>query len=117
MIGKKRERLTFKQKTESDDAGGERVSTWVTYVTRWGSVVAAGGSDDDEGADRMEPRQNWRVFVWLDPSTAQVNPTMRISWGSKVLEIVSAAPDPGRRELILDCVEHLAGLQTAATPE
>lgn len=114
MIGKKIERLTFQQKTEADDSNGELSPTWATYVSRWGSVVASGGSELDEGADRLEPRQNWRVYVWSDSSTVQINPTMRILWGSRYLEIVSASRDPARREIVLECVEHISGLQTAA---
>lgn len=115
MIGKKVERLTIQQKTESNDANGELSASWATFVTRWGSVVSAGASEDNEGAERLEPRQSWRVFLWLDTSTVKINPTMRISWGTRYLEIVAAAPDESRREIILDCVEHISGLQTAAT--
>lgn len=115
MIGKKSELIQFQQKTEADNADLERVATWGNYVSRWGSVLPGSGSDDDEGADRLEPRQSWRVFVWLDSSTEQIRPTFRILWRGRYLEIVSASPvDAGRREMVFECVEHITGLETAA---
>lgn len=116
MIGPKTELIQFQQSTESDNADLERVSSWGSYISRWGSVVAGSGSDDDEGADRIEPRQSWRVFVWLDSSTSQINPTFRILWRGRYLEIISAAPvDSKRREMVFDCVEHITGLNAAVS--
>ncbi len=100
--GSLRHRITIQQATTTQDAYGEPVPTWATYATRWAAIVPVSGSEADvDGMETAEVRHKFRIR-----HTSGVRPKMRISYDSRVFEIL-AVIDVGERgkQMELICQE------------
>ncbi len=85
QAGKLRHRLTIQQRVESRDEIGGVAFNWSDLVTRFGSIVAAKGSEITSG-DQQDGRQSSEIRIrYYD----QLDSTMRIIHKTKIFNIVS----------------------------
>lgn len=101
--GEMRHQITIQVRSASQDADtGEQVNTWSTFATRRAAVERTTGSEIEASAQR-----NGRVqTVFRIRFLSGVTPAMRISFNSKVFNILSVVDQRGLcEELILTCEE------------
>lgn len=101
-IGNLRERVTIQTLETSRDGFGGIVETWETMTTVWASVQNITGREV-LAAQQTNAEISHRVTMrYLD----NVVPTMRLLWGTRILDINAALDADGRgRWLELLCVE------------
>jgi SPP1 family predicted phage head-tail adaptor len=109
QIGRLRHRITIEQATVTRDAYGGETLTWGTYATIWALVTPVRGQERQISAAAQElatlayqVRMRYR---------SDIDPRMRVVWGTKVLDIESIYDPTGRyAELILLCRDVLEGV-------
>jgi SPP1 family predicted phage head-tail adaptor len=108
QAGRIRHRVTIQQQSVSQNAYNEEVVTWVTLASVWAELAPARGQERLIAlADQVQSSmiQNVRIRYRSD-----VTPKMRISYGSRILDIETVEdPDGRRRRLLLMCREVLNG--------
>lgn len=102
--GSMRERLTFQKKVETRSSFNEGVVSYEDHCTVWGSITPNSGrkyyealqsTSEVKGEIRIRPRSD-------------IEPTMRIKYGNRYLEIVSIVNIQERnRELLIYYRENL----------
>ncbi|MEN6370932.1 MAG: phage head closure protein [Armatimonadota bacterium] len=99
-IGELRYRILIEQRaTELDGIGGSS-DVWSELATVWASMKADRGVEDETaGAIKSRVKFTFRIRR-LDT----VEPDMRVTWNSKVMDIITASPD-GVGYTRLECVE------------
>lgn len=96
------QRVTIQQVTETQDAAGGLVKAWSTFATVWARVEAIRGNEYFDAQVVQADLSHKLTIRYL----SNVVPKMRISYGSRTLEIVSVLDDTNRRAwLTLMCVE------------
>ncbi len=102
--GDMRKRLTFQKKVETRNDFNEAVISYVDHVTVWGSVTPNAGRKVYEALQaNSEISGEIRIRYRSD-----IEPTMRIKFGSRYLEIVSLVNVQERnRELLIYYQENL----------
>lgn len=101
--GKLRERITIQQATETRNALGESVQTWVTFAERWASVEGLSGREVLlTGQQQTEVTHRVRLR-YADGFKS----TMRILWRGRVLEITSLLEHGHRSEHEALCTERV----------
>ena len=88
-----RHRLAFQTRAESRDAFGQDTGSWSTQFTRWGSIEAVSGGERFQ-AQQAQANMTHNMVVTYDSETVTVDPTWRVSFDSRIFEIV-ATFDPG----------------------
>lgn len=101
--GKLRERVTIQQATESRNALGESQQSWSAWKTVWASVEGL-SSREALFSGQQQSDITHRVRMRYVAGLAQ---TMRLSWRSRILEIVSLLEHNNRSEHELICTEEL----------
>lgn len=103
-LGQYRHSITVEQAVETRDGTGDPVKAWSTYCIRRASVEPLNGREFF-AAKQMQAKATVRIRVHYDAETALITPKMRVSWDSKVFDIVSPPINPGRanKELLLMC--------------
>ncbi|WP_390844376.1 phage head closure protein [Anatilimnocola floriformis] len=101
-IGTYRHRITIQTQTTARDAAGALVpGTWATHATRWANVHAIAGGEAPQAAQLKNTRSYSIAMRYLSTVTEQ----MRISWDSKVLQIISIVPDETKTEMVITATE------------
>lgn len=102
-IGKLRHRVTIQSPAEAQDAGtGQVTLTWPTFATVWASIEGGGGREFVSAALQQADATDVVEIRYI----SGVTPRMRIVYGSRTLEILSAQDSDGRRRrLLLMCRE------------
>jgi SPP1 family predicted phage head-tail adaptor len=105
IAGRKRNRITLQQATETLDGAGQPIRTWTTYLADYPVAI-----DQVTGGEALRGRQvsaeTEIVFSgrWYAGVTAQ----MRVSYDGRTLGVVRASDPYGdRRELRIECREAL----------
>ena len=101
-IGRLRHRMTIEQPVRAADEGGGATLTWSPLATVWAEVMARSGREIVSG-DALAARSFYRVLMRY---RADVDPTMRLIWHDRVLEILSVRDEHGTQHwLTCDCEE------------
>lgn len=108
QIGRLRHRITIQQQTVTRDAYGGETISWDTYATVWAQVTPASGRERFINAGAQEyATVDYKVRIRY---RSDIDPKMRISWGTKILDIESVQDPTGyTAELILLCRDVLEG--------
>lgn len=78
---------------------------WETYCSRNAEFKTRGGSERF-ASDMIQAGQTHRVYMRFDTTTKAISPAMRMSYDSRIFNILSVADeDEGHRWMVLDCVE------------
>jgi SPP1 family predicted phage head-tail adaptor len=98
--GNLRNRITIQQSTPSQDTFGEPILTWATYTRPWAEIKHGSGSEPYSG-DQYAAISNVEFKIRYD---AGVNERMRISWDSRLFDIIHIDPVFERkRKTVLTC--------------
>lgn len=101
-----RERVTIQARDESTlSTYGEVTEAWTTYIARWAKVEPLSGREYSR-QDGSQAEITHRVTMRSDSETRAITPKHRVSYDSRVLQIVRAT-DVGERNIkfVLDCKE------------
>jgi SPP1 family predicted phage head-tail adaptor len=96
------QQITIQVAALSRGATGEQIVTWATYKTVWAQVLTSGGFEKFYNPQLVAESTHKILIRYL----ANVTADMRITWGSKSLDIIHV--DESRRregELYLLCKE------------
>jgi SPP1 family predicted phage head-tail adaptor len=88
-----RHRVKFQKKTDGTDAWGGPTVTWSDHVTVWAEVIYMGGNEF-WAARQANSEAQGRVRIRY---RSDLNPTMRIIYDGKTLEILSMMPYDSRK--------------------
>lgn len=97
-------RVTFLQRSASQDAAGQPVDTWSTYATRWANVRSPSGSAAAQqmAADRETSAVAYSVRLRY---CTDITIAMRAQIDGVTLDIAQVIPDrAGREHTDLVCV-------------
>ena len=101
-IGQLRHRVTIQEKTVTADAYGAESITWSDYLTVWAAVAPLSGREFLEGRN-LENEVSHRIRIRYREG---LDPTMRVSWDSRVFDIEAVLERfSERREIWLMCKE------------
>lgn len=102
--GQMRVRVRIEEQTSTQDASGQPLDTWTEFATRWAKLRRAPGREIFASAQR-----EGRVPVVFELRyVAGVKPGMRLVFGGKVHDIISAVdPDQRRMDLVITAEEHV----------
>jgi SPP1 family predicted phage head-tail adaptor len=101
--GRLRERVTIQQASETRNAMGEVVQSWVTFAERWASVDGL-SSREFLLQGQQQSEISYRVRLRYVPG---MKATMRFLWRGRVLEIASLLEHGNRSEHEALCTERL----------
>jgi SPP1 family predicted phage head-tail adaptor len=99
--GSLRERVIVQQASESRNALGETVLSWSTFAERWASVEGV-SSREALAAGQQDVTITHRVRMRYVSGMTQ---SMRFSWRSRTLQIVSLLEYGNRSEHVAICEE------------
>ena len=83
--GALRESVTIQSKSVSRDSYGAETVSWTTHATVWAAIEPLRGQEYLE-ARRMEAEVDVRIRIRY---LSTVTSSMRVSWGSRIFQIVS----------------------------
>lgn len=108
QAGRLRHRVTIQQATVTLQTSGGPVRAWTDVATVWAQVrTQNGGEQRNEGADQVVATLYYAVTIRY---RAGLEPTMRVLWGGRVLEVTAIQePDNRQRILTLMCQEVVEG--------
>jgi len=96
--GQLRHRIVIDKQTQTKNAIDEIILTWSTFCTVWAAIEPATGQTY-YAANQLEAKVDGRVRIRYRDD---IEPTMRIKYGDRILNIVSIVhPQENRRELHL----------------
>jgi len=96
--GQLKHRIVIEQQTQTKNAIDEIILTWSTFCTVWAAIEPATGQTY-YAANQLESKVDGRVRIRYRDD---IEPTMRIKFGDRILNIVSIVhPQENRRELHL----------------
>ena len=95
--GKLRHRVVIQEKVVARDGYGEEDVTWTEVDTVWGSVEPLRGREYLEGRQEQADVSH-RIRMRYQGS---ITPTMRVSYGSRVFEVLSVL-NPVERDISLE---------------
>jgi SPP1 family predicted phage head-tail adaptor len=101
--GRLRERVTIQQASETRNAMGEVVQSWVTFAERWASVDGL-SSREFLLQGQQQTEISHRVRLRYVPGMRN---TMRFLWRGRVLEMTSLLEHNNRSEHEALCTERL----------
>ena len=104
-----RQRITIQDRTIARDAFGAEVETWGTLATVWARIDTPSGSEYT-AQDRAGAAVTQRVTI---RTRAGIEPTMRIDWGGRILQIETVLADNVGREMRMLCSEVVSEERTS----
>lgn len=111
QAGRYRNRVIIQSpNTTNVDAGGHvdlksGDTNWTTYATRWASVIPSSGREFVSG-EKVQGDITHVVLCRYDTLTKAVNPTQRVKFGTRKLNIVSAYQRGQlQSEMVMQCRE------------
>lgn len=80
-------------------------ANWETYATRSAAFKTRGGSERF-ASDMIQAGQTHRVYVRSDSTTRAITPAMRLSYDSRVFNILASVDEDEMRQwVVMDVVE------------
>ena len=104
-----RSRVTIQQQTRADDAYGGATVTWSTFATRWAHLRPLRGSELI-AAQQINSHVQGEALIRF---TTGVDATMRIVYGTRVLQILAVVNMDERDEQQRLLYRETAGEETA----
>ncbi|MEM6498724.1 MAG: phage head closure protein [Pseudomonadota bacterium] len=102
-IGRLRHRVTIQYPARSYDEAGGATIAWPPLATVWAQIKLRSGRETFE-ADSPSARSIYRVVIRY---RSDVDPTMRLLWGDRVLQVVAVGDEDGtKRWLSCECEEY-----------
>lgn len=99
-----RHKVTIQTATETQDAIGQRVSTWAALATRWAAIEPMTGREY-HGSEALQSEVTHKIRL---RHVEDVTAKMRVIYGSRTFEIISAINVGERdKQLHLMCREEL----------
>ena len=96
-IGPLRDRITIEQKSVTQDAEGGEVVTWTTFAIVWASKTSITGREFFAAQQVSSTVSTKFGLRWLDGVTT----AMRVSYDSKLYNIVAVLDTDKRADLVL----------------
>lgn len=104
--GRLRHTLTIEQPSDAQGSGGDITTTWSTYASVRGELNAVRGGEEFRGHQVHAEADSRLEIRYL----AGVTPKMRVTFGSRVFDVLWAGDVEGRgRRLHLDLRERALG--------
>jgi SPP1 family predicted phage head-tail adaptor len=105
--GKMRHRVLIEERTDEQDSSGQQLDVWTTFARRWAERLETPGSESSA------PQQQFaRVpTVWRLRFIAGVLPSMRLTSGGKLYDIISAIDREG-----MGAETHITTLERVGEP-
>lgn len=104
QAGKLRHKITIQQSTTAVNGIGEKTDTWTTFATRRAEVTNNIGSEL-QNSDQVKGK---RAVVFILRYLSGVSIQMRVSWDSRVFDIVDVDNVKGLNvKTVLTCVERI----------
>lgn len=101
--------ITLERPDPAPDTFGEPIPAWVEVKTV-DALVRPATAREAEVAKGLRGLITHKVALHYDPDLAAIDPTWRVVFGSRVLNLVGVYdPDERGRDLMLDAVEVAAG--------
>ena len=101
-IGEMRERVAIKTRTLADDTIGGKTETWTTLATVWAKINTIRGTEFIQQAQAGGELTHRVIIRYRSDVTA----SMKLTWGSRTLKIVSPPIELGHRQWTeLQCKE------------
>jgi SPP1 family predicted phage head-tail adaptor len=89
QAGRLKNRVVIQQQSTTQDSIGQPVNTWTTYATVWANIIHQKGAEAIKADQVMSTlRASIRVRYKAGITTA-----MRVSYASKIYQIISIIPD------------------------
>jgi SPP1 family predicted phage head-tail adaptor len=102
--GSARYLVTIEQITGTQDAWGQEIQTWSTFLTAWASIEELGGQESAK-AQQIFAIGTVRIRMRYQ---AGITPRMRVTYGLRHFDIKNISdPDGRRRRLELICEERV----------
>lgn len=103
--GKLRHRIVIQRNTPTRDGFNANVDSWSTYATLWAQVETA------SGAETIEQQQAAAVLShkFTIRKYPGIVPAMRVSWSSRLFDILAVIDDNLNRQVDLVCSEVIRG--------
>lgn len=96
--GELKQRITIQQPTYTKNAIGEKIATWATWATVWAAVEPAVGNQY-YAAKQADSQVTGKIRIRY---IRGLQPTMRILYGDRVMNIVSIViPKEAKREIVI----------------
>lgn len=93
--GELNKRVIIEQATEVQNANGEPIKTWSTYITRWASVKPLVGREAYNAAGQMDVGEiSGKITLRGDPETVVISAKMRVNFNGRIFDIKSPAVVP-----------------------
>lgn len=103
--GEYRNYITIQTVTTSQNSDGSSAETWTTQVSVWAKIQPLTGREYFS-AQQTQAEMTHNIYMRY---TSGIAPDDRVSWGSRVFDIIEAVNvDERGVELILRCKERLA---------
>lgn len=100
-------RIELQHYTTTIGATGQRVHSWVTFATVWANVSFMGGSESEKSDSEFHRRR----CVFTIRYNTDVNAKYRISWDSKVFDILTVEETHYTRQRFMKLHCELRGVQ------
>lgn len=103
--GKLRHRITFQERTTTQDSYGQPLLTWTDVATVWGAVEPLNGREL-MAAEAVQSEITHQVVIRYRPG---ITAKMRVLYGTRVFDIQNVLDENERhRMLTLLCLEGLS---------
>lgn len=94
QAGRLKNRIVIQQQSATQDEVGQPVNTWTTYITVWGNILHQKGIEAIK-ADHVISTLRASIRVRYK---AGITTSMRVSYASKIYQILSIVPDAENKD-------------------
>ncbi|MDD5359488.1 MAG: phage head closure protein [Sulfurovaceae bacterium] len=89
--------ITIEQSQQTRDGAGGFINTWSEFTKAWAAINPVSGSSKYVSAERHSEATHQITIRWLDG----VTPKMRVVYGTRIFEILSAPNIAERNKQII----------------
>ncbi|MGV6989651.1 phage head closure protein [Testudinibacter sp. P80/BLE/0925] len=106
QIGKLRHRITLQQQISTLNSYGSAITDWEDVATVWAEIKPLSGREYF-AAEQVQSEITTQIWLRYRPD---IQPTMRVKWGDRTFEVVSAINHNERNTALqLMCKERING--------
>ncbi|MFO7905803.1 MAG: phage head closure protein [Pirellulaceae bacterium] len=95
--GRLNKRITLQQPVTTTDSFGGETTTWQDVASRWAGIEPLRGKEYFE-AQAAQSQIELRIVIRYDSALASLDPTWRVQYGARVMEIESVINTGERNE-------------------
>lgn len=97
ILGRMNQRIVIQSVTETRSTSGAVTETWATFATVWAGVKFQSGSEN-----QLIERQTAKTTIQFTIRyRTDINEKMRISFDSKIYDILSIDPEPEKQFIFI----------------